>query len=109
MGSQGDVRGSGRERADICNIHSMFHLIRTEDYMDKHHDAGARSTKGSGTHVPSDHFVTCEECGKRVPESEAVELEGYHLVCSTRCGLLWWGVEESDIAGVLPDRPAGGP
>jgi hypothetical protein len=89
-------------RADICNRDSMIHLNRMEDYMTKHRGTVTCSTKGAGIYVPPDDFVTCEECGKRVPEREASMLvDGCHPVCSTRCGALWWGVDEADLARVL--------
>ena len=74
----------------------MIHLNRMEDYMAKHQNAVTCSTKGSGTYVPPD--VTCEECGKWFPEPNTVILEGFRRVCSSRCGALWWGVDESDLA-----------
>src|SRR5512147_194408 len=55
-------------------------------------------SKGSGKYVPLDGFVTCERCGKRLPERDAVILESRYPFCSNRCCGLWLGVDESVLA-----------
>jgi len=39
---------------------------------------------GMGEYTPFDGNVTCEECGKKVPEDKAI-FESNHAVCSSRC------------------------
>jgi hypothetical protein len=43
-------------------------------------------SKGHGIYAEFDGFVTCEECGKVMPESES-KMCGKFPVCSTKCAL----------------------
>ncbi len=41
-------------------------------------------SNGLGIYTPFDGMVTCVECGKEMPEEDAVEA-GSYAVCSSRC------------------------
>lgn len=43
-------------------------------------------SKGAGIYTEFDGIVTCEECGKTLPEEQA-KFQGKYPVCSTKCGL----------------------
>jgi hypothetical protein len=41
-------------------------------------------SKGAGIYTPFNGMVSCAECGKEIPESEA-DIEGNYAFCSNRC------------------------
>lgn len=58
-------------------------------------------SKGIGEYIPFDGTITCEECGKKVPEKDAVT-DGNHAVCSSKCFGRMVGVPLSDDKGWEP-------
>lgn len=58
-------------------------------------------SKGIGEYIPFDGTITCEECGKKVPEKDAVT-DGNHAVCSSKCFGRMVGVPLSGDKGWEP-------
>ena len=50
-------------------------------------------SKGYGDYIEFDGNIECEECGKIVPEEEAVIMGNGHTLCSDRCACLFVGLE----------------
>jgi hypothetical protein len=50
-------------------------------------------SKGTGVYEEFDGWVECAECGTRIKEEQA-QFEGSYAFCSTRCHLIFVGLEE---------------
>jgi hypothetical protein len=47
--------------------------------------AGQFPSNGSGVYEEFDGMVSCDECGKRVPEEDAIPMGNRYMCCSNEC------------------------